>query len=90
MAITLVVGSVSLLLITYGAAGVRHIDSSIFILVVANTFIIAVIKIPTVYLRLRQRDYLISRLFFMLPVWPLAYHLDLLRQASDIQDWKFW
>jgi len=79
-AMTVMLSGVAVILITYGATDARSIDPAIFSLVVANTFLIAIIKLPTVYLRLSQRDHLVSGAYLlMLPVWPLAYGFDLLR-----------
>jgi hypothetical protein len=56
-----------------------EVDLRVFGFVVATTFLIAVIKVPTVYLRLRQRDHLVSWVYLaLLPLWPLAYGLGLL------------
>lgn len=56
-----------------------EVDLRVFGFVVATTFLIAVIKVPTVYLRLRQRDHLVSWVYLgLLPLWPLAYGFGLL------------
>ena len=56
----------------------HQINLTIFAMVVTNTLLIALIKIPTVYLRLHKQDHLISMTYAVfLPIWPLTFLLDL-------------
>jgi hypothetical protein len=67
-------------LINYGAPDANTFDATVLLLVAICTFLIALIKLPTVYLRLKQRDNLVSRAYLiMIPIWPLVYGFDILR-----------
>jgi len=56
----------------------HQINLTIFAMVVTNTLLIALIHIPTVYLRLHKQDHLISMTYAVfLPIWPLTFLLDL-------------
>lgn len=55
------------------------VSPEIAIFVMITTFIIAAIKFPLVYLRLAQRDHLVTFVYLLvLPVWPLIYFFKLL------------
>jgi hypothetical protein len=59
--------------------GGQAVDPAIFGFVGAITFLIAVIKLPTVYLRLRGQEHLVTLVYLALvPLWPLASYFGLL------------
>ena len=60
-----------------GAEGL-DINYNILAFVVITTYCIALIKVPTVYLRLYERENLVSLMYLvMLPVWPAIYYYGL-------------
>lgn len=76
---TIILASAALVILYFSNPAESTIDLSVFGLVVITTFLIAVIKVPTVYLRLRLRDHLVSAAYLTLfPIWPLAYLLNFL------------
>lgn len=78
---TILVGAFAITLVEYVKRDSMESYSAVFGFVVASTFLIAAIKIPTVFLRLNQRDHLVSVVYgLLLPVWPLFYVLRIVER----------
>lgn len=77
--ITIVLAWFAQVLLSTGQAGPNDVDPVTFAFVIATTLLIAIIKIPTVALRLRGQEYVVVVPYlFILPLWPAAYVFDLL------------
>lgn len=76
--ITISVSVFALTLIHFMGAEGLDINYNILAFVVITTYCIALIKVPTVYLRLYERENLVSLMYLvMLPVWPAIYYYGL-------------